>query len=106
MVRCNLSSKPEWESNTIWESCIDNCKDFFFEEIKLINPKLILLMADSTYKTFTSLLEGAGITINFMELSKYLKNFPSRKFGYFLLNGNKIYFYQIYHITIIRNIIN
>lgn len=97
MVRCNLSTKPEWKSNSIWRNCIDNCKDYFFEEIRLIIPKLILITADSTYGTFTSLLEGASIPINILDISKYLKNFPSRKFGYFLLDGNKIYFYQIYH---------
>jgi len=97
MVRCNLSEKPGWKSNSIWRKCIDNCKDYFFEEIRLIIPKLILITADSTYETFTSLLEGDNITINFLETSEYLKNFPSRKFGYFLLGGNKIYFYQIYH---------
>ncbi len=97
MVRCNLSEKPEWKSNSIWRNCIDNCKDYFFEEIRLIIPKLILITADSTCKTFISLLKGARIKINFLDASKFLKNFPSRKFGYFLLDGNKIYFYQIYH---------
>ncbi len=100
MVRCNLGETPKWKSNTIWERCIDNCKRFFFEEIKLINPKLILIITDPAYKTFTTLLNGENIKINKskeIDFDKYLEPFPSRNFGNFTLNDNIIHFYHIYH---------
>lgn len=100
MVRCNLGETPRWKSNTIWEHCVDNCKQFFFEEIKLINPKLILIIANSTYRTFTTLLNDENIKINTsdeIDFDKYLKPFPGRHFGKFTLNDNIFHFYQIYH---------
>jgi len=101
MVRCNLGKTQKWNSNKIWEHCITKCKQFFFEEIKLINPKLILIIADSAYRTFTTLLKDESIKINKtvekIDFDKYLKPFSSRHFGSFTLNGNMIHFYHIYH---------
>lgn len=100
MVRCNLGKTPKWQSNTIWEECINNCKQYFIEEVKLINPKLILITADSTYNTFTKFLKDENIEISLsdeIDFDKYLKSFLGRHFGKFTLYGNTIYFYHIYH---------
>ena len=100
MVRCNLGETPRWNSNKIWRYCIDNCKQFFLKEIELTNPKLILIIADSTYKTFKNLLKAENIKISTsdeIDFDKYLKPFTSRHFGKFTLNDNVIHFYHIYH---------
>jgi len=98
MVGCNLGETPRWKSNQIWEHCINNCKQFFFEEIKLINPKLILIITDSAYRTFTTLFNGDNInTSDEIDFDKYLEPFPSRHFGKFTFNDNTIHFYHIYH---------
>ena len=101
MVRCNLGANQEGDSNKIWQKCKDNCKNLFFKEIELINPKLVLIMADSTYKVFISLLNESNIKIEDdveFKFTKYLRAFPTRNFGYFVLNGNEIYVYHIYHV--------
>lgn len=105
LVKCNLGKTAEIKSNTIWKNCIDNCKENFFKEIKLINPKLILIIADSTFETFKSLLQDKKIKItlysdiNFKDIDfkDYLSKFNSRHFGYFELNQSKIYFFHIFH---------
>ena len=100
MVKCNLGEAPELKSNTIWKKCKDNCKNYFYKEIELISPKLILIMGNQPYDTLMDILKSKEIDIHqddSINLNRYLIDFPSRKFGYFTLGKKKIYFYQIYH---------
>lgn len=59
-----------------------------------------MIIADSAYRTFTTLLKDENIKINTsdeIDFDKYLEPFPSRHFGKFTLNDNIIHFYHIYH---------
>ena len=112
LCKCNddikSKIKKDRKNEEIWKECRDN---YLIEEIRLINPKLIIFQGGDSYtyvmrylkshkliKTMSGIVEKTDCYYpKSGELNFYKERYSKPCFGRFSLNGKEICFFKIYH---------
>ncbi len=111
LCKCNDDIVKDGNLNknqSMWTKCLSEC---LIEEIKLINPSLIIFQGWSSYLNVMDYLEEQGLIKSKREILEntecyypkpgepdyYKKSYYNPKFGKFPLNGKNVYFFRIYH---------
>ena len=111
LCKCNddvVKDGKKVKNQGMWAECLSKR---LIEEIKLINPKLIIFQGGSSYDFVLGYLKSQGIIKSkqsilektesyypkFGEPDFYEEAYGKPRFGKFHFNGKDIYFFKIYH---------